>query len=82
MAGGLSLVVTLAAAAAPSSPRQEITNIGGELHGISAVSSSDAWAVGAADNRKPGLVLHWNGTNWTRVAVQSLERGSRPNSTA
>jgi hypothetical protein len=75
IAGGLSLIVTLAAAAAPSSPRQAITNIGGELHGISAVSSSDAWAVGAADNQKPGLVLHWNGTNWIRVAVPVTGKG-------
>jgi Bacterial Ig-like domain (group 3) len=42
-----------------------------ELHGVSAVSGSDAWAVGFYDVNEIGgsktLILHWNGTAWTQV---------------
>jgi hypothetical protein len=42
------------------------------LEGVSAVSGSDAWAVGNYSSYlNPGasrtLVLHWNGTAWSRV---------------
>jgi len=62
--GGLGLVVALAAGAAPSPPRGPITNLRGQLISVSAVSPSDAWAVGLT-NRHADLVLHWNGTRWT-----------------
>jgi hypothetical protein len=46
----------------------------GRLIGVSALSPTNVWAVGAA-GVKAGkrialrtLVLHWNGTKWTRVA--------------
>ena len=35
------------------------------LHGVAALSASDAWAVGSAD--AGSLILHWNGTAWKRV---------------
>ena len=41
-----------------------------ELHGVSAVSGTDAWAVGDVINTNgvlDTLVLHWNGTAWSRV---------------
>jgi len=42
-----------------------------ELHGVSAVSGSDAWAVGFYNATEIGpiktLILHWNGTAWTKV---------------
>ena len=38
------------------------------LSGVSALSASDVWAVGATDPFQPGktLILHWNGASWTR----------------
>jgi len=37
--------------------------VSGVLHGLSAVSANDVWAVGNG-----GLILHWNGTQWSQVA--------------
>jgi hypothetical protein len=39
------------------------------LAGVSALSSSDAWAVGALGTKT--LVLHWNGTAWAQVPSPS-----------
>jgi hypothetical protein len=64
MAGGLGLTLTLAAAA-PGTP---VTNIGGQLYSASAVSASDAWAVGL-NGGLTALMMHWNGTRWAKVAV-------------
>jgi hypothetical protein len=33
------------------------------LHGLSAVSANDVWAVG-----NDGIILNWNGTQWSQVA--------------
>jgi hypothetical protein len=45
------------------------------LFGVSAVSGSDAWAVGAYVSNTTGhadtLILHWNGTSWSKVASPS-----------
>ena len=42
-----------------------------ELNAVSAVSGSDAWAVGDYDNANNGavktLILHWDGGTWTKV---------------
>jgi hypothetical protein len=42
------------------------------LFGVSTVTPTDAWAVGETGATLPGelrtVVLHWNGTDWTRVA--------------
>jgi hypothetical protein len=44
----------------------------GNLYGVSADSATDAWAVGDYGNptTRAGetLVLHWNGTSWSKVA--------------
>jgi hypothetical protein len=37
--------------------------VSGTLHGLSAVSANDVWAVG-----NDGLILNWNGTQWSQVA--------------
>src|SRR5215471_3326408 len=42
------------------------------LHAVAAVSSSDVWAVGEEDSGQPyapshTLIVHWDGTAWTRV---------------
>src|SRR5215472_4596527 len=72
VAGGLGLVVTLTAAVPPAGPQhgaapphQRPTALPNFLTGVSAVSGSDAWAVGD----DPGLALHWNGTRWVRTAI-------------
>ncbi len=54
------------------------------LYGVSAVSSSNAWAVGSDSTGGPGipgsvahtLVLHWNGTKW------SMAKSPNPSSTS
>ena len=55
-------------AADPSSSYNALTS-------VSADSASDAWAVGAYRNNTTGvrdtLILHWNGTAWSRVASPS-----------
>jgi hypothetical protein len=42
-----------------------------ELSGVSAVTSTDAWAVGYYANDANGaqdtLILHWNGTSWSQI---------------
>ena len=74
-AGGLGLAAVLTAAAPGSSAHQgaaltasrpdAVTARFNYLTGVSAVSSSGAWAVG--DN--PGLVLHWTGTRWAQTPI-------------
>jgi hypothetical protein len=44
------------------------TNI---LHGVAAISSDDAWAVGESF-RTEGLVLHWDGMSWTVVPTPTF----------
>jgi len=43
----------------------------GYLEGVSAVSASDAWAVGGTSWWNPSQTLaeHWDGTSWTQVAT-------------
>jgi hypothetical protein len=56
-----------------ASPNPAGTSSGDDnaLNGVSAASSSDAWAVGFYKNPTTHafetLVLHWNGTNWGKV---------------
>lgn len=70
--GGCSgLVLAIGAAAVPSSPVGSVSGFAGELRGVAVVSGADAWAVGDAPTSSGGsraLVLHWNGTRWTKVA--------------
>jgi hypothetical protein len=40
-------------------------SLGTDLDAVSAVSSTNVWAVGAGEGT---LVEHWNGTKWSRVA--------------
>ena len=46
VAGSVVLTGALAAAARPSAPQSGTVIPGGRLFGVSAVSASDAWAVG------------------------------------
>ncbi len=51
-----------------------------ELHGVSAVSGSDAWAVGdyfnATARAYDTLILHWNGTAWSKVKSPNPSPGA------
>src|SRR5262249_40374970 len=66
--GSLVLTGTLAAAAPRCPGPAAVSGITGELNAVSAVSASDAWAVGG------GLIMHWNGTSWTRVTSPNMPR--------
>jgi hypothetical protein len=64
-------------ATTPAAPRY--TDYG--LTGVSAVSGSDAWAVGVqgvpSDGGKSGtLILHWDGTAWSTVASPNPGSGT------
>jgi eukaryotic-like serine/threonine-protein kinase len=48
---------------------------GGSLLGVTALSSSDAWAVGTADGKT--LILRWNGQMWSG-AVGQLSPAAAP----
>ncbi len=60
-----------AAQAAPATGQPPaIPVFSGSLGGVSATSPADAWAVGdqcPTCNNSTTLILHWNGTAWTRV---------------
>jgi hypothetical protein len=59
---------------ASPNPGGTIASAYNTLNGISAVSATDAWAVGFYNNPAIGdetLVLHWNGTKWSKVASPS-----------
>lgn len=49
--------------------------------GVSAITRSDAWAVGSysAAGKSHVLILHWNGRSWTRAAVPALTASSSLN---
>jgi len=44
------------------------------LHGVSAVSANDVWAVGCYSSNASGpcngtLIMHWDGTRWSQVSA-------------
>jgi len=51
----------------------------GALWGVTATSASNAWATGWTSDRAGGnnakLILHWDGTAWTRVPSPGPARG-------
>jgi hypothetical protein len=73
---GLAMAAPAAAAAgwAPVSVPQTGNNT--ELNGMSARTSTDAWAVGvqfgAAGQTPPPVAYHWNGSAWSLTATPSL----------
>jgi hypothetical protein len=44
------------------------------LEGVTAISPTDAWAVGATvdGTTHTSLILHWNGTAWSQVTIPAL----------
>jgi hypothetical protein len=85
--GGVSTVPVLhTAQAAFGAARMEltagsaVTGIAGQLNGVTAISANNAWAVGYYWSGDTGtspvtLILHWNGTSWSRVASPSPVTG-------
>jgi hypothetical protein len=68
-----------AAQAAPrvtgAAPSLATTAIPGQLNGVSASSSTNAWAVGTRSNGTT-LTLRWNGTSWSQVASPNAGTGA------
>jgi hypothetical protein len=60
----------------PSAPRQ--AGLDTRLHGVAALSPSEAWAVGsqAGSGAMGSLIEHWNGTSWAVVASPANEPAS------
>jgi hypothetical protein len=69
LTAGSCLALVLGAAASPSSPHGSIASYPGELAGVSALSRSNAWAVGyrSTSSAYKALILRWNGSPWTKV---------------
>jgi hypothetical protein len=53
-----------AATAARTGPSAKETTFTGRLYGVAATSINDAWAVGL--NPAGSLILHWNGSTWSK----------------
>jgi hypothetical protein len=67
-AGGAAMILTLGAAAVPAAHPGAVTDVKGALSGVSAVSATDAWAVGS-NGAAQNMILHWDGTSWAKAAV-------------
>jgi hypothetical protein len=91
IAVGVAAVVAVAVAAAvilprptghptrPPAPGTAATSYStaGQLVGVAAVSPSSAWAVGSAGaSSQTVLMLHWNGTAWSRVTSPKVLNGT------
>jgi hypothetical protein len=60
------------------SPSPGLRNGGSQLMAVSALTGSDAWASGLFSPKgavEGTLLLHWNGTAWTRVPAPSPSPG-------
>ena len=76
---GLVAAFALVAAAMPASPDAPPSIPRAQLLAVSALSATDAWAVGDLDTGGPAglhtLAVHWNGTSWARVPAPSPGNG-------
>jgi hypothetical protein len=74
---GLVMAAPAAAAAGWTSVSVPQTGNNTELNGMSARTSTDAWAVGvqfgaAGQTPPPPVAYHWNGSAWSLTATPSL----------
>ena len=74
---GLVMAAPAAAAAGWTSVSVPQTGNNAELNGMSARTSTDAWAVGvqfgaAGQTPPPPVAYHWNGSAWSLTATPSL----------
>jgi hypothetical protein len=55
------------------------SSVSSDLYGVSATSTSNAWAVGSYRNNKASeietLVLHWNGKSWKQYSAPNPSPG-------
>jgi hypothetical protein len=74
---GLASVATTTANAA-ARPLGTSYSAAGALYGVAAAANDNAWAVGyAGKNPSPRvLMLHWNGSAWSRVTGPSVLTGA------
>ena len=71
LAGVARITPATAAATQTRSPGPAASfTINGALSGVAATSAGNAWAVGSDGSGKT-LIVHWNGTAWTRVPSPS-----------
>jgi hypothetical protein len=63
-----------AAGTGVASGRPSVVTATGALCGVAAASASNAWAVGAAGNKR--LILRWNGRGWKQVRSPTPVNGS------
>jgi hypothetical protein len=90
LGGASAVAVGQAALAAPSTAGIALTRpadlasasaagSAGQFHAVAAVSSKDVWAVGCSGscNGPDSLVLHWNGSKWSKVASPDPGAGVR-----
>jgi hypothetical protein len=49
------------------SPAEHSQSADDSLYDVTATSPRDAWAVGSTMGHFKTLIVHWNGTSWTRV---------------
>ena len=88
LAGGLTLALSLGAAASAAPPDSSGTGHPGALQGVSGLSPHDAWAVGYSCTSNCGMgaaevdrtqILHWDGAAWSQVASPNPDRNGRLN---
>lgn len=80
---GLVLTASLGAAPAAAAPRAAaparypgaVTNLTGHPQAVTVISPSDAWAAQGFD-----VMLHWNGTTWSKVPITNDGTGVQFNS--
>jgi hypothetical protein len=82
VAGGLLAAATAGAigpvagpaAAGTEMPQRTASLPSGQLFGVAATSTGNAWAVGQADTGKT-IILRWNGMAWTQVPSPTPKGG-------
>jgi hypothetical protein len=76
VAAGLLVTAITAGAIGPTAgsamagtgvPARAVPVSGAQLFGVAATSARNAWAVGGEVSSDKTIILHWNGTTWTRV---------------
>jgi hypothetical protein len=59
--------IATSAPAGTAAPDSTGYTAGGTLEAVAATSATNAWAVGDLGQQGTPLIVHWNGTKWSRV---------------
>lgn len=72
----LAVPASASAARAARAPSWHVVyrQAGISVTGVVATSSKNAWAIGLADSRPTGILLHWNGRRWGRMTLPDAHR--------